>query len=135
MKRIVKFRVKSKRTGEWLYGDLVRNVEGAFAIVPPFEMTTDNLCDQYEVDENTIGQFTGITDKAGKEIYEGDIMQYTDPKTHKNHRFHVVFDSGRFGFRNDNVMKQTTTPLSGHIMTKWEVIGNMYDNPEMLKQD
>lgn len=36
----IKFRGKSKHTGEWLYGDLVRNVDGAFAVVPPFEMTT-----------------------------------------------------------------------------------------------
>lgn len=75
MKRIVKFRGKSKKTGEWLYGDLVRNVEGVFAVVPPFEMTTDNFCDRYEVDENTIGQFTGIYDANGKEIYDGDIVQ------------------------------------------------------------
>ena len=72
MKRIVKFRGKSKRTGEWLYGDLVRNVEGAFAIVPPFEMTMDNLCDRYEIDEETIGQFTGLYDEDEREIYEGD---------------------------------------------------------------
>ena len=67
MKRIVKFRGKSKRTGEWLYGDLARNVEGAVAIVPAFEMTTDNLCDRYEVDEETIGQFTCMCDSVNDE--------------------------------------------------------------------
>ena len=56
----IKFRGKSKRTGEWLYGDLVRNVAGDFAIVPPFEMTMNNYCGNYEVDKETIGQFIGI---------------------------------------------------------------------------
>ena len=52
----IKFRGKSKKTGEWLYGDLVRNVEGEFAIVPPFEISMNNYCENYEVDKETIGQ-------------------------------------------------------------------------------
>lgn len=92
--RQFRFRGKSKRTGEWLYGDLVRNVEGAFAIVPPFEMTTDNLCDKYEVDENTIGQYTGLTDGNDTEIYEGDIVARYVIKSFFNYQ--IVFNNGAF---------------------------------------
>ena len=41
----IKFRGKSKKTGEWLYGDLVRNVEGVFAIVPPFEISMNTIAE------------------------------------------------------------------------------------------
>ena len=64
----IKFRGKSKKTGEWLYGDLVRNVEGAFAIVPPFEISMNNYCGNYEVDKGTIGQFTGLYDESGRGV-------------------------------------------------------------------
>ena len=72
----IKFRGKSKRTGEWLYGDLVRNVEGEFAIVPPFEISMNNYCENYEVDKETIGQSTGLYDEDEREIYEGDIVDW-----------------------------------------------------------
>lgn len=64
--REIKFRGKSKKTNKWLYGDLLRNEQGAFAVVPPFKMNMANECNLYEVDEETIGQFTGLTDKNGK---------------------------------------------------------------------
>ena len=72
----IKFRGKSKKTGEWLYGDLVRNVEGAFAIVPPFEISMNNYCGNYEVDKETIGQSIGLYDENEREIYEGDIVDW-----------------------------------------------------------
>ena len=126
----VKFRGKSKRTGEWLYGDLVRNVEGAFAIVPPFEMTTDNLCDRYEVDEKTIGQFIGTTDKNENEIYEGDIIK-TDDGLDISGYYEVSYDIGATGFVC--VGKDVHCCLS--IIEEFsyiEVVGNIYDNKGLL---
>ena len=125
----VKFRGKSKRTGEWLYGDLVRNVEGAFAIVPPFEMTTENLCDRYEVDKNTIGQYTGLTDGNDKEIYEGDIVTRQVLKSFFNYQ--IVFNNATFCMKTSD---DNFVPLMNIFLRSTIVKGNIYDNPELLKR-
>ena len=142
MKRIVKFRGKSKHTGEWLYGDLVRNVEGAFAIVPPFEMTMDNLCDRYEVDEETIGQFTKLLDKNGKEIYEGDIVRFDDTPyiVHGNkYEGNVMIYRGAYCVRyNENWCDEYFfAPLFADDFAdrKTVILGNVYDNKDLLKRN
>lgn len=128
MKRIVKFRGKSKRTGEWLYVDLVRNVECAFAIVPPFEMTTSNLCDRYEVEEDTIGQFTGLLDKNGKEIYESDIVILNDLT---KERASVIWLDKEARFVVECVSGKQTYSIEEY----YTIVGNIYDNPELLNQN
>ena len=142
MKRIVKFRGESKRTGEWLYGDLVRNVEGAFAIVPPFEMTMDNLCDRYEVDEETIGQFTKLLDKNGKEIYEGDIVRFDDaPYIVNGNKYegNVMMYRGAYCVRyNVNICDEYFfAPLFADDFAdrKTVILGNVYDNSELMNQN
>lgn len=125
----IKFRGKSKKTGEWLYGDLVRNVEGAFAIVPPFEMTTDNLCDRYEVDKETVGQYTGLTDGNDTEIYEGDIVERHVLKSFYNYQ--IVFNNGAFCVKTSD---DDFVSLMSIFLRSTIVKGNIYDNPELLKR-
>lgn len=146
----IKFRGKSKRTGEWLYGDLVRNVEGAFAIVPPFEMTTDNLCDKYEVDEETVGQFTGLLDENQSEIYEGDIVDWTffcnrdygggAKECDTQVRGVIEWKQGGFILR---VIKNDfecagfygISCLNTDTDSDVTVLGNIYDNRDLLEQN
>ena len=126
--RTISFRGKSQKTGEWLYGDLIRNVEGAFAIVPPYEISMNNYYRNYVVDKETIGQYTGLKDKNGREIYEGDILCYRDAKF----QTHIVYHNGGFYFSHFG--GTTFTAIGDHEINKYTVVGNIYDNKELLTQ-
>lgn len=125
MKREIIFRGKSKSTDIWLYGDLLRNEQGAFAVVPPFKMNMANECNLYEVDEGTIGQFTGLYDKAQKPIYEGDIVLQQGYHGKKIPMV-VKFECGAFivGYHEGSSTKRRPMLLNSQC----EVIGNIHDN-------
>ena len=121
----IKFRGKFPKTGAWLYGDLVRNVEGAFAIVPPYEISMNNYYRNYVVDKETIGQFTGLYDESGKAVYEGDLLRGYD-----NNVIEVVWHDAGFCYCNTN----NIMPLRYLDVEDRKVIGNIYDNKELLER-
>ena len=137
--REIKFRGKVKGTcknpnGLWVYG-FPYNEENKWAICYDAPGTFGQSRQKVEpVIPNTIGQYIGLEDNDGISIYEGDIIEKFCNNRHiggEIKRYEVVYDGesfclkingGLFGFGNRD----------GKILKKEKVIGNIYDNPELL---
>ena len=129
--RTIKFRGKSIDGKEWLYGDLVSSADKKrFAIL----VNNKESYDECEVDPETIGQFTGLYDCNGNKIYEGDILKWE-----KDGLMYVVkFWDGMFYASvkecNDGIFGGFPLhALTKHDDRKCEIVGNIYDNPELMK--
>lgn len=138
--REILFRGKRKDNGEWVYGYLA-----AYDLIcPGYPNDASNALGEYygdtpytgfvEVDEETVGQFTGLLDKNGRRVFEGDILSQTD--VHNNHYVRVVkyeMSCGScctqvIGFGASGELSLDFIQLN----EPFEVIGNIHDNPELL---
>ncbi len=126
--REILFRGKRVDNGEWVYGayyGLCRMTKKAGDFGYAHLMRQSNDEPLYRVDPETVGEYTGLTDKNGKRIFEGDILSDGDD-TYK-----VVFDEGVFQIENPHYI--TGIYVAIHIDKIDEVIGNIHDNPELLE--
>lgn len=116
------------KNGAWVYGLVTRLYDERFENLPA-EMTNINGVSGIEVDYKTIGQYTGLTDKNGVRIFEGDIVRYGDT-IHQ-----VVFEQRNTTAYFGLVYSEIETMPFGHYqdLKQIEVIGNIHDNPELMK--
>ena len=125
--REILFRGKRADNGEWAYGmpcygDDTFTISGVEAGL--------QIGDVYDVDPATVGQFTGLTDKNGKKIFEGDIINgYTMTGMNDRRGEPVTWSelfSGWYAGENKS--------MYGGLGEIYEVIGNIHDNPELVEE-
>ena len=137
--REILFRGKRIDNGEWVEGDLV----GGNMICPTLEDVEDAMGTYYgqipyvgfiEIIPETVGQFTGLKDKNGVRIFEGDIVHCVARLDEAN--CVVIYEEGEFRLISERNYKTYTTGMGYHAIRCFEkeVIGNIHDNPKLLRK-
>ncbi len=123
--REIKFRGKRLDNGEWAYGDL--------HIRTPFpHIQSEFDYSKVDIDPHTVGQFIGLYDKNGKEIYEGDIiLERLKGKRKDGDPYEIVFEECQWIGKNQYGNRTSLPLLQAYHEIK--VIGNIHDNPDLLK--
>lgn len=138
MNREILFRGKLEYNGKWIYGDLLQYENGDVAIfgekLSSFGCECTEMSKRDRVIPDTIGQYTGLKDKDGNKIFEGDILEYIGKRKdnmNKVYRRKVVFHEGMFALLSKEL--PVYSALNYHCMedgrSAWSVIGNIHDNP------
>jgi uncharacterized phage protein (TIGR01671 family) len=140
--REILFRGKRKDNGKWAVGSFLKRTNPC---IEQLEFAEDGVLEPYiyEVIPETVGQYTGLCDKNGKKIFEGDVVSYLG-FCYRDSISKVAFglgtyDSGIYEY-NGWIIEITEDALDCMALTRYniednnvEIIGNIHDNPELLK--
>ncbi len=146
MERESLFRGKRKDNGEWICGDLLQDVESGICAIVSYVNLGGNIHDLSEscifaVIPETVGQYTGHTDKNGVMIFKGDIVKGTAYSATTIGVIVWIDEISSFGVRRVNAPNPTAWENSSILRCvslnkkdefAAEVIGNIHDNPELL---
>ena len=137
--REILFRAKRINDGGWAYGQLLKIYNEYYIITKENQHIcycncgTLEFCDVQEIDSDTIGQYTGLTDKNGKKIWENDIVDAGVVGSLRKLRYTVGYDDAYAAFwlfdSDGDPVEDLVIWSSG---TQLKVIGNIFDNPDLL---
>ena len=126
--REILFRGKTE-SGKWVYGDLWNRPYGKNTICIVSFTEDTGTTGGLEVMPETVGQYTGLTDKNGKKIFEGDALHWDS-----HWGWYVGYENGAFRripLNDIQRMNWEHCPLEREGIETWEVVGNVHDNPEL----
>lgn len=128
MNREILFRGKRLDNGEWVVGSLVKMGPAGYVhhfILPDYASAFYDI----EVDPATVGQCTGLTDRAGKRIFEGDVAEFDAYGLH--YKGVVTVIGGNFCI----LCGEKASPFLDHALERYRatVTGNIHDHPELLE--
>ena len=131
--REILFRGKSRGSEEWIFGSHLKMQESEEEVerIIPYDSSLENIeSSRYKIIPETVGQYTGLTDKKGNKIFEGDIVKCSDGENYQ-----VVFEqrdnNACFGLA---ISDYNTWGFSDGVGYVLEVVGNIHDTPELLKR-
>lgn len=142
--REILFRGKRVDDGEWVYGSFVMDV---IELLKREQLTENPILadgfirrydfqnrkvEMHEVERETVGQYTGLTDRNGTKIFEGDIVK-TDKFSEPNKIYIIKYDLQFAAFICEDKWNMYFVTFDGDS-EQFEVIGNIHDNPELLEE-
>lgn len=139
MNREILFRGKRIDDEEWIYGMPARQPDGCLCEIEHlnYDRLTNGVpsIEYFEVDPKTVCQYTGFVDKYGNKIFEGDIVAYTD-MTYAENGYVEMGCVGEVVWDEEELCFHVTERLSAEsweVLQECYVIGNIFDNPELLE--
>ena len=145
MKREILFRAKQLDTGEWIHGIAFPHDDGSCTMFSQHPM--DGAVEGREVDPESVGEYTGMRDKSDRRIFDGDILEkisaYVDLQGREVggalvERYVVEWDEMRWiqrqVYSSRGSIERRLMPIREALLCRfYEVIGNIYDNPELMQ--